>query len=162
MFFPLMGGGDDVVIDLENISYGTRKWEFNAFAQKLADGYVLEVEWYYPEMAEGDYPNVIGIGYEISSWQYTNGVGIYVRYSPTAKFMVIRQAGQSTNCSYDLDFSVPHTIRIDKDYVYIDGDPVVATNVNATNRAYTVIGSYEGSNRYVGTYNRIKYFKEAS
>lgn len=161
------GGGGDVALSVDTVSYGSSRWEFNSFTKSLEDGYVLETEWYYPDITDGEYPALIAIGGTISGWNYENAVGVYIRYSSTSavgtKYIVVRQNKVSTNHNVDdLDFSVPHTVKIDKDYVYLDGVPVVQTNANALNVALTAIGSYEGANRFKGTYNYIKYYKPQS
>ena len=143
------------------ISGMSQKWNTPPLLNPLPNGGYFEME-ILTGTPSSDYGNVFGFGKYDKIGTYANNYDAvlgYIAYSSgNSTFnLVLRNAGTDTTVS-GLSINVVHTIKIDKDYVYVNGASVMSTNYWVTNAEYVAIGSIEGSKRYDGQYVSIKLF----
>ena len=148
------GGG---IINMTGVRASTTIWQTPVCDNTLSNGGSLEIVFSDPNPAT-DYGNIIDFGRYSDLSNYNNAyvMHIYHQYTESLKMFVIRQGTTSTYHEYDTTLT-QHTIKIDKDYVYIDSQPVIATASNIVNTANVAIGSQEGNKRFQGTYQSITY-----
>lgn len=148
------GGGSSYVFSVGETTSDTSTWETLPLPNNLLTGGVFEAEIYCPT-PNTDYDNVIGIGTNktaLSQWNTVDAINIFLK----TDILEVRQTSQLYSTE-TLDMTVPHTIKIDKDYVYIDSVPMVATHANIKNASTLVIGECQGSKRYTGKFNYIHF-----
>lgn len=160
------GGGDDIFRQ-EEVSYGTYKWQASfAENQRLADGYVYEmvIEWADPS----GFPLIGSIGkpynYEyqgvttgdIGGWLAANVIAFYMSITESYIAVIIDRVQQNIHID---DPTARHTLKVDKDNVYVDGTVVGTTPQYIATLPLTAIGSIEGTGRWQGTYHLIRYGK---
>ena len=150
------GGVDTFIFSIYNCE-GSVQWNTSKVPQTLSEGGYLEATFINDEPLT-NHDHIIAIGGDdrtgISNWSFTNGIGIYQPHDNNEQ-LLIRQNSVSTKLN--IDITIPHKVRIDSDYVYIDGEPIVATNPNLLARTSVVIGGIEGSKRFGGRFYSIEY-----
>lgn len=149
------GGGSSYTLEINNVTPTTDRWNSVALPNNMSTGGALEVE--FVMSSQTNLPNIISIGTNLSNlgnWSTANAIHIFQRTALDG--IAIRQNSATTEWE-GLDPSVPHTVKIDKDYVYVDGVQAVATANNVKNATTLMIGSAQGSNRFTGTINYIRF-----
>ena len=149
------GGGSSYTLSIQNATNTTDKWNTLPLPNTMPSGGYFEAEVVLAEQTNN--PNVISIGTTLANlgnWNTTNAIHIMLAVDQT--YMYVRQSSTNT-VGPTIDISVPHTIKVDKDYVYIDGVQVVATSSNITNASTLEIGGAQGSNRFTGKFNYIHF-----
>lgn len=153
------GGGGAKTLEMKNVDGSSSVWATLALPNSLSTGGKLEVEIYCPS-PNTDYDNIIGIGTtyaNMQNWSTTNAINFYL-YHQAYDRIVIRQSSVSTYAfTSDIDMSIPHTITVDKDYIYVDGVQIVATSSAIVNASVLYIGANQGNKRYIGHFNSITF-----
>lgn len=150
------GGGSSYTLSIQNATNTTDKWNTLPLPNTMSSGGYFEAEVVLAEQTNN--PNVISIGTTLAylgNWNTPNAIHIMLAAEQT--HMYVRQSSVSTAGPTPLDFAVPHTIKVDKDYVYIDGVQVVATSSNIKNATTLEIGGAQGNNRFSGKFNYIHF-----
>lgn len=138
------GGGSNYLVSLSNYYPPDSQWWFpNTFP----DGGVFEIT-FDPSNPHTDYDHIIGIGNPINQWNFTTGIGIYHDTQSGNDRINIRQNAVSN--FYNIDSSKLCTVKIDKNYVYLNGEAKVATNSKILPLTTLKIGCEEGSKRFTG------------
>lgn len=149
------GGGSSYTLEINNATATTDKWNTLPLPNTMASGGYFEAEVVLAEQTNN--PNVISIGktvVDLGNWNSANA--IHIMLSGDHTYMYVHQSSTNTN-GPTIDLSVPHTIKVDKDYVYIDGVQVVATSSNIKNASTLEIGGLQGNNRFTGKFNYIHF-----
>lgn len=146
---PTGGGASYDLFIKEWTGASTSKWTVYAPLTKpfQNDGY-LEFT-FIDDNPTTDYGDLLDVGKlsTLSTWKDTNVLHFYHQHdSVGGDKLSVAYAGILTYV-YDIDFSVEHTIRIDKDYISFDGTNVLATPSKIKNLSTVHIGSQEGSKR---------------
>ena len=153
------GGSGGKTFEMKHVDGSSSVWGTLALPNSLPTGGKLKVEIYCPS-PNTDYDNIIGIGTtyaNMQNWTTSNAVNFYL-YHQTYDTIVVRQSGISTYvANSDIDMSIPHTIEVDKDYIYVDGVQIVATSSDIVNSSVLYIGANQGSKRYLGHFNSITF-----
>ena len=98
-------------------------------------------------------PNILSVGKNYSSlvaWNTSDAV--HIMLNPDGK-IYIRQSSVTTELTSVTDFTVPHTFKVDKDYIYVDEVQILVTASNIVNSSVI----YIGGNDFTGTFNYICY-----
>ena len=150
------GGGSSYTLSIENATNTKDKWNTMPLPNTMSSGGYFEAEVVLAEQTNN--PNIISIGktmLDLGTWNTPNAIHIMLAVEQT--HMYVRQSSVSTSGPTPLDFADPHTIKVDKDYVYIDGVQVVATSSNIANASTLEIGGAQGNNRFTGKFNYIHF-----
>lgn len=145
-------GGGGASYDLfikEWTGASTAKWTVYAPLTKpfQNDGY-LEFT-FIDDNPTTDFGNLLDVGKldVLYTWNDVNVIHFYHQHSSAnVDNLSVAYTGIQTFVR-DVDFSVEHTIRIDKDYISFDGTNVLATPATINNLSTVYIGSQEGSKR---------------
>lgn len=159
------GGGD--IFRQEEVSYGTYKWQASFEEnQRLADGYVFEMEIEWADVSGFPMIGAIGKPYnyeyqgattgDIGGWLAANVVSFYMSVTGSNIAVIINKVRQNIHID---DPTTRHTLKVDKDNVYVDGNIVGTTPQYIVTLPLTGIGSIEGIQRWQGTYHLIRYGK---
>ena len=146
---PTGGGVSYDLFIKEWAADSTVKWTVYAPLTKpfQNDGY-LEFS-FLDNNPTNDFGNLLDVGSrnKLQVWNDVNVIHFYHQYnSVDGDNFNIAYTGIQT-VVYDIDSSVEHTIRIDKDYISFDGTNVLATPAPIKNLSTVYIGSEEGSKR---------------
>lgn len=150
-------GGGDAIFSINNINGNSDAWRIKIGTNTLSSGGSLEIVFSDPTPAT-DYGSVLDFGNyaDLGGWTVNDVTHIYHQYTESTKQIVIRQGSTSTGYQYDTTLT-QHTVKIDKDYVYVDGTAVVATISGVINTTNIGLGSYQGTKRFQGTYHSVTY-----
>lgn len=148
------GGGGQNIIEMHNVYGSATKWNSPEFENTFSDGGYLEVDVDLSQQATGLYAHIISVGSRtvISTWSNTAVSHVY--FNSDTNEISFSQNRVATTFTI-LDTSVPHTIKVDKDYFYVDGNSVVALQSGVLAQQRLMIGSSEGNVRFTGEYKSI-------
>ena len=146
---PTGGGASYDLFIKEWTGASTSEWTVYAPLTKpfQNDGY-LEFT-FIDDNPTTDFGDLLDVGKlsTLSTWNDTNVLHFYHQHnSVNRENLSVAYTGIQTYV-YDIDFSVEHTIRIDKDYISFDGTNVLATPSTIKNLSTVYIGSREGYKR---------------
>lgn len=156
-------GAGSIFVDDRLAAYGdSLKWFSPDFDNPLSGGGYFEVKILTGELAS-DYGCVIAFGKPDKIGSYNNNHDaalFYASYQTGSQVfeLDIRQGGVTTPVS-GLSISDIHTIKVDKNYIYVNGTAKVATDYWVVAASKVAFGSTEGTKRYSGQYKSIKLFK---
>lgn len=146
------GGGSEWLFYSNGASTwnGTR-WNSIPLPNTLPSGGCVEAEMMI--VAATNNPNILSVGKNYNSLTAWNtNEACHIMLNPDSK-IYIRQSSATTELTSVTDFTVPHTFKVDKDYIYVDGVPILATASNIVNSSVI----YIGGNDFTGTFNYIRY-----
>lgn len=148
------GGGGQNIIEMHNVYGSATKWNSPEFENTFSDGGYLEVNVDLSQQATGLYALIISVGSRtvISTWANTAVSHVY--FNSDTNEISVSQNRVATTFTI-LDTSVPHTIKVDKDYFYVDGNSVVALQSGVLAQQRLIIGNSEGKVRFTGEYKSI-------
>lgn len=149
------GGGTSYTLDIGAFTSNSEVWNSPPIPNSLSSGGYLEAKLMLA--SQSTTPNILSIGTTrsyMTNWNTTNA--IHFMLSSDMSEIYVRAGSQSYG-GPAVDLSVPHILKVDKDYVYIDGTPVVATHANIKNASTVSIGSVQGSNRFSGSFEYIHF-----
>ena len=146
--------GGQNIIEMHNVYGSATKWNSPEFENTFSGGGYLEVDVDLSQQAAGTYSNIISVGSRtvISTWANTAVSHVY--FNSDTNEISVSQNRVATTFTI-LDTSVPHTIKVDKDYFYVDGNSVVALQSGVLAQQRLMIGSSEGNVRFTGEYKSI-------
>jgi len=146
--------GGQNIIEMHNVYGSATKWNSPEFENTFSGGGYLEVVVDLSQQAAGLYAHIISIGSRtvISTWANTAVSHVY--FNSDTNEISVSQNRIATTFTI-LDTSVPHTIKVDKDYFYVDGNSVVALQSGVLAQQRLMIGSSEGNVRFTGEYKSI-------
>lgn len=150
--------GTNNVVEINSLTNTSDAWTFPPVANTLSNGGVFELTFTDPSPTN-DYGNIISFGGQSALSQYNTNQAVHFYHGYVAgdhDYIVVRM--NNTGYGYrDIDRSQPHTLKIDKDYIYIDDVPVVAPHANIVSLSNVSFGSSQGSKRFSGIIDKITY-----
>lgn len=149
------GGGGSYSFEMLDSDANSEAWNSSPLKNTMANGGYLEAEVLLA--AQTNIPNILSVAtskLNLGNWNTPNAIHFMLAADET--YIYIRQASTST-IGPVLDITVPHILKVDKDYVYIDGTLIVATHNNIKNATLLEVGAIQGNNRYAGHYNYVRF-----
>lgn len=145
------GGSEWLFYSGESSTWNGTRWSSIPLSNTLLSGGCVETEMMI--VAATNNPNILSVGKDygsLTAWNTNNAM--HIMLNPDGK-IYIRQSSATTELTDVTDFTVPHTFKVDKDYIYVDGVPYVATASNIVNSSVI----YIGGNDFTGAFNYIRY-----
>lgn len=160
-------GGGGYYLELNHLkaqsTTNSGKWNFGVDNVRWDEGDYIEVEFLDDTNHSVSKPEVFSVGTNITSWTERKCIFVYLSYadSPsdgTHPIVKVHQNAVDTLTGM-IDPDIPHKIKIDKDYVYLDGTAIVGVVSTVSTNYSPDIGACEGSGRFYGKYNYIRVIK---